>query len=87
MACNRPARGNALDPILLAIARSFAARVKGNFDAPVRAQPEDQLKAPVVELIEGSGTLFARNVQARTEAQVQDLGARARTSASRSIDS
>jgi len=65
-----------LDPILLALARSFAARVKVNFDTPVRAQPEDQLKAPVVELIEGSGTLFARNVEARTEAQVQGLGAR-----------
>lgn len=65
-----------MDPILLAIARSFAARVKVNFDTPVRAQPEDQLKAPVVELIEGSGTLFSRNVEARTEAQVQSLGAR-----------
>lgn len=58
------------------LARSFAARVKINFDTPVRAQPEDQLKAPVVELIEGSGTLFARNVEARTKAQVQGLGAR-----------
>ncbi len=69
-------RGSRLDPILLTIARAFAARVKVNFDTPVRAQPEDQLKAPVVELIEGSGTLFARNVEARTEAQVQGLGAR-----------
>jgi len=65
-----------VDPILLTIARAFAARVKVNFDTPVRAQPEDQLKAPVVELIEASGTLFARNVEARTEAQVPGLGAR-----------
>ena len=65
-----------MDPILLAIARSFAAKVKVNFDTPVRAQPEDQLKAPVVELIEGGGALFARNVEARTEAHVQGLGAR-----------
>ncbi len=65
-----------MDPILLTLARSFAAKVKANFDTPVRAQPEDQLKAPVVELIEGSGALFARNVEARTEAQVQGLGAR-----------
>ena len=65
-----------MDPILLTIARSFATKVKVNFDTPVRAQPEDQLKAPVVELIEGSEALFVRNVEARTEAQVQGLGAR-----------
>ena len=65
-----------MNPILLTVARSFAARVKVNFDTPVRAQPEDQLKAPVVELIEGCGALFARNVETRTEAQVQGLGAR-----------
>lgn len=65
-----------MDPILLAIGRSFAARVKVNFDTPVPAQPEDQLKAPVVELVEGSGTIFGRTVEARTEAQVQGLGGR-----------
>lgn len=45
-----------MDPILLAPARAFAAKVKANFDTPVRAQPEDQLKAPVVEIIDTSST-------------------------------
>jgi hypothetical protein len=65
-----------VDPILLAAARAFAAKVKANFDTPVRAQPEDQLKAPVVELIHGCGGLFGRNVEARTEAHVEGLGGR-----------
>ena len=65
-----------MDPILLAAARAFAAKVKANFDTPVRAQPEDQLKAPVVELIQGCGGLFGRNVEARTEAHVEGLGGR-----------
>lgn len=65
-----------MDPILLAAARAFAAKVKANFDTPVRAQPEDQLKAPVVELIQGCGGLFGRNVEARTEAHVEGLDGR-----------
>jgi hypothetical protein len=65
-----------VDPILLAAARAFAAKVKANFDTPVRAQPEDQLKGPVVELIQGCGGLFGRNVEARTEAHVEGLGGR-----------
>jgi hypothetical protein len=65
-----------VEPILLASARVFAAKVKANFDTPVRAQPEDQLKAPVVELIHGCGGLFGRNVEARTEAHVEGLGGR-----------
>lgn len=65
-----------MDPTLLSVARTFATKVKANFDTPVRAQAEDQLKAPVVKLIEAGGALFGRNVEARTEAQVHGLGAR-----------
>jgi len=65
-----------VDPILLAPAQAFAAKVKANFDAPVRAQPEDQLKAPTLELIQACGPLFGRTVEARTEAHVEGLGAR-----------
>jgi len=67
-----------VDPILLAPAQAFAARVKANFAAPVRAQPEDQLKAPILELIQACGPLFGRTVEARTEAHVEGLGARPR---------
>jgi hypothetical protein len=72
--------------MLLATARSFAARVKVNFDTPVRAQPEDQLKAPVVELIEGSGT-SSRATSRRERRRRSRASVHAQTSAWRSTDS
>jgi hypothetical protein len=54
-------------PSLLA---EFSAKLTSNFAlAPANpAQPEDQLKAPTVELIKGVGSLFGASVDARTEA-------------------
>ncbi len=50
---------------------AFAESLKRNFALPIRANPEDQLKAPTLSLLR-----FAPDVQARTEAQVEGLGAR-----------
>jgi hypothetical protein len=50
----------------------FADSLKENFSSIVAANPEDQLKGPVQWLL-GS---VAPRVQTRTEAQVQELGAR-----------
>lgn len=51
---------------------AFARSLKENFDVPIEANPEDQLKAPVQVLIKSA----AENVQPRTEAQLRNLGAR-----------
>ncbi|HVS82994.1 MAG TPA: type ISP restriction/modification enzyme [Pyrinomonadaceae bacterium] len=51
---------------------AFATSLKTNFSSLMAANPEDQLKGPVQALL-GS---VAPRVQTRTEAQVQELGAR-----------
>lgn len=51
---------------------AFATSLKTNFSSLIAANPEDQLKGPVQGLL-GS---VAPRVQTRTEAQVQELGAR-----------
>jgi hypothetical protein len=50
----------------------FARALKRNFAVPIEANPEDQLKAPMLDLLRAA----AANVQPRTEAQVEGLGAR-----------
>ncbi|MBL0062194.1 MAG: hypothetical protein IPP40_12110 [bacterium] len=54
----------------------YAATLKENFSARVSAQPEDQLKAPVIRLLTAIGATTRHEVIARTEAQVKNLGAR-----------
>ena len=51
---------------------TFARTLKRNFAVPIQANPEDQLKAPMLALLQAATT----NVQPRTEAQVEGLGAR-----------
>lgn len=51
---------------------AFAKSLRRNFLVPIEANPEDQLKAPTVDLLRSMGT----QVQPRTEAQVPGLGAR-----------
>jgi hypothetical protein len=53
-------------------AHRFAEELKANFASLMRAQPEDQLKGPVKDLIEAA----ASNVATRTEPQVYELGGR-----------
>jgi len=50
----------------------FARSLQQNFATPVDANPEDQLKAPIQDLLQST----TENVQTRTEAQVQNLGGR-----------
>ena len=54
--------------------RDFAAAVAANFALPVTAQPEDQLKAPVGELLRACGEAWAIEVASRTEAREGDIG-------------
>jgi len=51
--------------------RGFAAAVAANFALPVTAQPEDQLKAPVAELLRACGEAWAIGVASRTEARAE----------------
>jgi hypothetical protein len=64
-----PALRAALDAFATALTRNFA-------DAAANpAQPEDQLKGPMQELLAAAGTAFGANVVARAEART-DLGVR-----------
>jgi hypothetical protein len=52
--------------------QDFASTLQENFSSAVPAQPEDQLKPPAQNLLRAA----AANVQTRSEAQVEGLGAR-----------
>ncbi|HXG39538.1 MAG TPA: type ISP restriction/modification enzyme, partial [Candidatus Limnocylindrales bacterium] len=56
--------------------RAFASAIRDNFAVRVDAQPEDQLKGPVQELLRVAGSLIGRTVSTRTEARIGGLGAR-----------
>ena len=55
---------------------NFADQVTHNFSLPVPAQPEDQLKAPVGQLLSSVGTLTALDVNWRTEVHPDDVEGR-----------
>ena len=55
---------------------SFADAVADNFSQPVHAQPEDQLKGPVGELLSGAGKLAGLTVSWRTEVHAYDVDGR-----------
>lgn len=59
-----------------AAAYDFAKALTGAFAVHVPAQPEDQLKAPILDLLRNGGTAFGHAVAAVTEAHVTGLGAR-----------
>ena len=54
---------------------SLAVQLTSNFGAGLNAQSEDQLKAPMLNLLH-AGWFFNHVVVAKTEAQVADLGGR-----------
>ena len=54
----------------------FADDVAHNFSLPVSAQPEDQLKSPVGQLLSAVGTLTALDVNWRTEVHPDDVAGR-----------
>ncbi len=58
------------------IAASYANAVADNFRQPVAAQPEDQLKAPVGELLRATGDLTGLDVRWRTEVRADDVHGR-----------
>ncbi len=55
-----------------AAAERFAEELKANFASSIPAQPEDQLKSPVRDLLDAA----ASNVMTRTEAQLYEIGGR-----------
>src|SRR5439155_13064547 len=61
-----------LPPTFKAAAERFAEELKANFASSIPAQPEDQLKSPVRELLAAA----ASNVMTRTEAQLYEVGGR-----------
>ncbi len=54
----------------------YAEAVHKNFTQPVDAQPEDQLKAPVGDLLEAVGRTTRRDVAHRTEVRLDDINGR-----------
>ena len=58
------------------IARDFADAVANNFRLPVQAQPEDQLKSPVGELLRSTGELTSLTVSWRSEVHPDDIDGR-----------
>ena len=58
------------------IAASYANAVADNFRQPVAAQPEDQLKAPVGDLLRAAGDMTGLDVRWRTEVRADDIQGR-----------
>ena len=54
----------------------FADEVAHNFSLPVSAQPEDQLKSPVGELLRAVGAMTSLVVDWRTEVHPDDVDGR-----------
>ena len=61
---------------LVQIIGSFADAVTNNFNQPISAQPEDQLKSPVGDLLRDTGSLTDLNVAWRTEVHPDDIDGR-----------
>ena len=58
------------------IVGGFADTVASNFSQPIQAQPEDQLKGPVGELVRATGQLTGLTVGWRTEVHADDIDGR-----------
>ena len=54
----------------------FADAVASNFSLPIQAQPEDQLKGPVGEMVRTTGRLTGLTVGWRTEVHADDIDGR-----------
>src|SRR5262245_5466358 len=59
-------------PVLQAL-QHFAKSMTENFSVRIDAQPEDQLKPPIVTLITAVGRDFGQRVAVRTEARHEDV--------------
>ena len=53
------------------VIREFATAVAANFATPIDAQREDQLKAPVSEVLRACGQAWDIEVRSRTEARAE----------------
>ena len=51
----------------ISLLKDFADGLKAKFSLPGTASPEDQLKAPVAELLKDAGAAFGLNVESQTE--------------------
>ena len=56
----------------LSVLEGFAKSLQAKFSLPGTASPEDQLKAPVEELLKDAGAAFGMNVESRTEAHLTE---------------
>ena len=56
----------------LSVLEDFAKSLQAKFSLPGTASPEDQLKAPVEELLKDAGAAFGMNVASRTEAHLTE---------------
>lgn len=54
----------------------FAVSLTANFALKISAQPEDQLKGPVSNLVKSVGDVIAKQVETRTEAKADDVAGR-----------
>ena len=54
----------------------FAESLASNFNQPIQAHPEDQLKGPVGELLRAAGQLVGLSVNWRTEVHADDIDGR-----------
>lgn len=61
---------------VLPLFQSYAASLTKVFSLPVSFNPEDQLKAPIAELIRGLGTALKLDVAVLTEVQEKEIGGR-----------
>jgi hypothetical protein len=61
---------------ILPALRTFSATVTRNFSTYVDAQPEDQLKAPAITLLEAVGNALGKKVTVRTEARSSEVHGR-----------
>ena len=59
------------DPRFEDATREFADTIAANFALPVTAQPEDQLKAPISELLRACGEAWSIEVASRSEARAE----------------
>ncbi len=66
----------ALGTDFVQIVSSFANALENNFNQPIAAQPEDQLKSPVGNLIRDTGSLTDLKVAWRTEVNPDDIDGR-----------
>ena len=66
----------ALSGPLAKLVEGFADKVANNFQQPVSAQPEDQLKSPVGNLLVAVGQMTGLEVNWRTEVHQEDISGR-----------